>query len=131
MIALSLLGMPAKGATEQLPITPKTATEYIEDIFGTNAKIAQAVILHESNNQLDAVNYNCTYGGRSTFCRAGDKPKATSVDCGIGQINVRGQKCPEELLTLEGNMKAVEKVYKEQGLRAWVSYTTGRYKKFL
>jgi hypothetical protein len=34
-------------------------------------------------------------------------------------------------MTLEGNMVAVEKIYNEQGLRAWVSYNTGAYKKFL
>jgi hypothetical protein len=66
-----------------------------------------------------------------TACKKGDEYKAWSVDCGIAQINTRGQICPKELLTLEGNMKALEKIYKEQGLNAWVSYKTGAYKRYL
>lgn len=118
-------------AQDVVPPQAKTAQDYIQDIFGDKAKIATAVILHESQNKLDAVNYNCVYGGKSTSCRKGDEARAWSVDCGIGQINVRGKVCPAELLTLEGNMKAIEKVYDTQGLNAWVSYSTGRYKKYL
>ncbi len=109
----------------------KTQEQYIQEIFGAKAKIATAVLKHESGMKLDAVNYNCRYDGRSTFCKKGDKAKAWSVDCGIAQVNVKGTVCPEHLFTLEGNMKAVEKIYKEQGLNAWVSYKTGAYKKFL
>ena len=109
----------------------KTQEQYIQEIFGAKAKIATAVLKHESGMKLDAVNYNCRYDGRSTFCKKGDKAKAWSVDCGIAQVNVKGTVCPEHLFTLEGNMKAVEKIYNEQGLNAWVSYKTGAYKKFL
>lgn len=118
-------------AQDVVPQNMKTADDYIEDIFGDKATIAKAVILHESQNKLDAVNYNCVYGGKSTSCRKGDEARAWSVDCGIGQINVRAKSCPEELLTLEGNMDAIEKIYKTQGLNAWVSYKTGRYKRYL
>lgn len=131
MIALSLLGSSTKGATEQLPIVQPTAYEYIDKIFGKDAKIAKAVIFHESNNKLDAINYNCRYDGKSTFCKKGDEHLAWSVDCGISQINTKGKVCPEDLLTLEGNMKATEKIYKEQGLNAWISYSSGAYKRFL
>jgi hypothetical protein len=131
VIALSLLGFATKGAAEPLPIPKLTADQYIKDIFGDKAQIAKAVIFHESNNKLDAKNYNCIYNGKSTFCKKEDRSKAWSVDCGIAQINVKGQVCPPELLTLQGNMKAVEKVYKEQGFNAWVSYKTGAYKRFL
>ena len=121
--------MPQRGATEELPITLE---QHIQRIFGSQAKVALAVFKHESQGlKLDAVNYNCRYDGRSTFCKKGDKLKAWSVDCGLAQINVRGQVCPPRLLTLEGNMQAVEKVYKEQGLKAWVSFKNGAYKKFL
>lgn len=131
LIGLSLLGQPAKGSDEAPPKI-KTVDEHIVEIFGAKAQIAKAVLFHESEGmKLDAVNYNCYYGGHSKSCKKGDESKAWSVDCGIGQINVRGQVCPKTLLTLEGNMQAVEKIYKEQGLRAWVSYTTGRYKKYL
>lgn len=118
-------------AQDVVPVEYKTADDYISEIFGDKAKIATAVILHESQNKLDAVNYNCIYGGKSTSCRKGDEPKAWSVDCGIGQINVRAKSCPSDLLTLEGNMEAIEKIYQTQGLNAWVSYKTGRYKKYM
>lgn len=109
----------------------KTQEQYIQDIFGAKAKIATAVLKHESGMKLDAINYNCRYGGHSTFCKKGDEYKAWSVDCGIAQVNTRGTVCPENLLTLEGNMKAVEKIYKEQGLNAWVSYKNKAYLQFM
>lgn len=130
LLLFSLLVSPQRISTEDLHI--KTVDEHIQEIFGAKARIARAVFIHESNGmKLDAVNYNCHYGGRSTFCKKGDEHKAWSVDCGLAQVNVKGQVCPKRLLTLEGNMEAVEKIYKEQGLRAWVSYTNGAYKKFL
>lgn len=109
--------------------------QHIQRIFGNKAKIATAVFTHESGMNLRKVNYDCTYivNGKKqyTFCHKGDEAKAWSVDCGIGQINTKGKVCPEHLLTLEGNVIAIEKVYKEQGLQAWVSYTSGAYKKYL
>lgn len=108
-----------------------TLEQHVQQIFGSKAKVALAVLKHESNLKLNSINYNCRYNGRSTFCRKGDEYKAWSVDCGVAQINTKGQICPKELLTLEGNMKALEKIYKEQGLNAFVSYKTGAYKKFL
>ena len=128
--ALSLLGNPAKGATDDPPKI-KTQEDYIKEIFGAKANIATAVLKHESGMKLDAVNYNCYYGKRSTFCKKEDRVKAWSVDCGIAQVNVKGKVCPKHLFTLEGNMKAVEKIYKEQGLEAWVSYKNGKYKQFM
>ena len=66
----------------------KTQEQYIQEIFGAKAKIATAVLKHESGMKLDAVNYNCRYDNRSTFCKKGDTAKAWSVDCSIAQINV-------------------------------------------
>lgn len=129
LVALSLLGQPTKGSADDIHI--KTQEQYIKEIFGAKAEIATAVLKHESGMKLDAVNYNCRYDGHSTFCKKGDKAKAWSVDCGIAQVNVKGTVCPEHLFTLEGNMEAVAKIYKEQGLRAWVSYNNGRYKQFM
>lgn len=108
-----------------------TLEQHIQQIFGSKAKVALAVLKHESGLKLNSINYNCRYNGRSTFCKKGDEYKAWSVDCGVAQINTKGQICPKELLTLEGNMKALEKIYKEQGLNAFVSYKTGAYKKYL
>ena len=129
----SLLGFqPQRTTVDDLQIVkPKTAEQHIQEIFGTKAKIATAVLTHESGLKLDAKGYNCMYNGKSKACKKEDRPKAWSVDCGISQVNVKGKICPPELLTLEGNMEAVEKIYKEQGLNAWVSYKNGKYKKHL
>lgn len=114
-----------------------TFDDYMDHIFGEKADIATAVLKHESSLNLKAKHYNCRYinpnTGKlySTSCKKEDIAKAWSVDCGIAQVNVKGTICPSTLMTLDGNMVAVEKIYNEQGLNAWVSYTTGRYKKFL
>lgn len=111
-------------------ITPETKA-CIDDIFGDEAEIATAVLMHESGLRLDAINWNCRYEGKSKSCKIEDRHLAWSVDCGIGQTNVKGKVCPAKLLTLDGNMEQIEKIYKSQGLSAWVSYTSGAYKKFL
>lgn len=117
-------------------VTPETK-EYIDDAFGKDSKVATATLMHESGLVLDKKGYNCHYYNKegkrySTSCKTvADRANAWSVDCGIAQINVKGKVCPARLLTLEGNMEAAKKIYKEQGLNAWVSYTSGAYKKFL
>lgn len=116
---------------DMFPPKPLTQEQWISKIFGDKASVAKAIIFHESQNSLNAKNWNCMYGNKSTFCKKEDRPKAWSVDCGIGQINVKGTVCPPELLTLDGNMKAIEVKYKTQGFSAWVSYNTGAYKKYL
>lgn len=117
--------------TDMIPKRELTADQYIQKIFGDKARVAKAVILHESQNKLDAVGYNCIYGGKSKACKKEDRSRAWSVDCGIGQINVKGKTCPKKLLTLNGAMEAIEQKYKDQGLNAWVSYQTGAYKKYM
>lgn len=105
---------------------------YIDNIFGEKSEIALAVLTHESGLRLDAINYNCRYAGKSRTCKTiADRKNAWSVDCGIGQTNIKGKVCPAKLLTLKGNMEQVAKIYRTQGLRAWVSYTSGAYKRFL
>lgn len=128
-IIISLYGYNPQRLEADKPVI--TLDQHLTMIFGTKATIAKAVLKHESGLKLDSINYNCIYNGKSTFCKKGDESKAWSVDCGIAQVNVRGKVCPTEFFTLEGNMKQVEKIYKEQGLQAWVSYKTGAYKKFL
>jgi len=44
---------------------------------------------------------------------------------------VKGLTCPPELMTEIGSIPFIEKIYKTQGLNAWVSYKTGAYKKYL
>lgn len=108
-----------------------TFEQEMNRIFGDKTKIAYAVIMHESNMNYKAINYNCIYNGKSTFCKKGDKSKAWSVDCGVAQINVRGQICPESLFTEKGQLEAIERIYDSQGLNAWVSYKNKSYLKFL
>ena len=137
LVILSLLGIiffPQRAVAEPVEIIevkPLTLEQHLEQIFGDNSEVAIAVLKHESGLNLKAKNWNCRYNGKSTFCKKEDRHLAWSVDCGIAQVNIRGQICPKELMTLEGNMKAVEKIYKIQGLNAWVSYKSGSYKKFL
>lgn len=131
LVLASLVGFRPQRINADAPIIAPTVDQYISNIFGKEAKVAKAVLQHESNLRLDEVGYNCTYDGKSKPCKKEDRQKAWSVDCSIGQINVRGTTCPPELMTLRGNMAAVKKIYKEQGLNAWVSFKTGAYKKFL
>lgn len=129
-----------KVASSSTSIKPTLTVEtkiYIDEIFGKDAKIATATFMHESGLVLDKQGYNCHYYNKdgirySTSCKTiEDRANAWSVDCGLTQINVKGKVCPSELFTLEGNMAEAKKKYKTQGLKAWASYTSGRYKKFL
>lgn len=131
LVLASLIGFYPQRLNADAPIIAPTVDQYISNIFGKEAKVAKAVLTHESGLRLDAVNYNCFYNGKSKSCKKTDQPKAWSVDCGIAQVNVKGTQCPKELLTLSGNMLAVSKIYKEQGLNAWVSFSSGAYKKYL
>lgn len=132
-ILSSLIGFPTQLIAQPLEIVnPPTFEQEITRIFGSDAEIALAVFKHESSNlKEDAKGYNCIYNGKSTFCKKEDRKKAWSVDCGIAQINIRGQVCPKELLTKEGSIPYIEKIYKTQGLNAWVSFKNGKYKQFL
>ena len=100
-------------------------------IFSENTEIAIAVLKHESGLKLNAKNWNCIYDGKSTFCKKKDRHKAVSMDCGLGQINIKGKVCPKKLMTEKGNLEAIERIYKLQGLNAWVSYKTKAYLKLL
>ena len=137
LLVLPLVALGAKPErTTEIEIPPLTLEQHLQHIFSSQTLVATAVLKHESGLNLNAKGYNCFYykedGTRySTFCKKEDRSKAWSVDCGIGQINVKGQICPKHLMTLEGAMEIVEKKYKEEGLEAWVSYTSGAYKKFL
>jgi hypothetical protein len=132
-VFLPLVAFVAKPEiTQDIEIVKPSFEQEITRIFGNKAEIALAVFEHESNGgDIDAINYNCRYDGKSTFCKKGDKSKAWSVDCGVAQINVKGQVCPPQLLTKEGSIPYIEKIYKEQGLRAWVSFNNKKYKVYL
>ena len=126
---------------ENVKTQPLTLDEHLKQIFGPKAKVAKAILKHESGLNLKEKGYNCYYYRKnkdgktvrySTSCKTKeDREKAWSVDCGIAQINVKGQVCPANLMNLDGAMKALEKKYKTEGLTAWVSYTSGAYKRFM
>lgn len=109
----------------------------IKDAFGKDGELMVAVAIAESTQyNTNAINYNCEYtradGSKySTSCKKEDRKNAWSVDCGILQINQRGQTCDEEMFDPEKNIAKGVEIYKSQGLRAWSAYNNGSYKKYL
>lgn len=70
------------------------------------------------------INYNCKYekDGKTTYtsCPAQDFDKAWSVDCGVAQINVAGQSCPESLFDFQTNIDVALEKYESRGnFSAW------------
>lgn len=131
----SLLGFPQSIVAVKPPI-PLTPTEHIEKIFGDKAQIMKAIFMAESHLNVRSVGYNCHYytkdGKRySDSCKKEDRPKAWSVDCGIAQINTKGQVCPEHLFVIENNLAIAKQKLDTQGLKAWNVYTSGKYKKYM
>lgn len=104
----------------------------IKETFGKDGDIMVAVALAESEGRVeDAVGYNCWSGGRSVPCPKDERENAWSVDCGLFQINTRGNVCPEHLFDAEKNLERARQIYKEQGIGAWWAYKNGSYKKYL
>lgn len=97
-----------------------TFDQQLEQVFGDKAHLMKAIAMAESNLEEKQRSPNRRQDG-STW----------SVDCGVLQVNVKGNKCPEHLLTIEGNLKEAKKILDTQGLKAWVVYKTGVYKKYL
>lgn len=114
----------------------KTLEDKIQDKFGENAVKMSAIFMAESGMNSKAVGYNCMYLNEegkpySRRCDIPDRSKAWSVDCGIGQINHKGNKCPEESFDIDYNLELAKKKLDTEGLGAWVVYKTGVYKKYL
>lgn len=112
----------------------------IKEYFPRSWKTVIAIAHAESNMKPTAINHNCFYKGSvvftervkgsiSTFCKDGHEKYAWSVDCGILQVNVKGQTCPE--WTLDEHLEIASELSKRQGLEAWVAYKNGAYKKYL
>jgi len=144
LATLSLLAIGTKGVAEapNIPYAQKTFEEQVQETFKDDYQIMMAIFKAEGGidkngkPKLEAKNYNCFYynekGKRySTYCKKEDRQKAWSVDCGIAQVNVKGQICPTRLVTIEGNIESAKKIKDEQGFEAWVVYKTGKYKKYL
>jgi hypothetical protein len=130
-------------ATSQFNYIELAIAEYFRDEGLSAVQEAAAIFRHESGLQLNAKGWNCEYEkwswrhGRKikvyTACKPEDRGSAKnwSVDCGVAQINVRGQVCPAELMTLEGNLAAAKKLYDERGFEPWVSKERGYYRQFM
>lgn len=140
---------PQSGFTHKRKIAKKIA-----DTFPEYPVIMVAIALAE-NKTLDpeAVGYNCFYkiGGThydpitkryidhnsvsrtrlpgyiSTVCAKGHQKYAWSTDGGILQVN---DPDPEHF-TIDGNLKLARERYEENGLDAWTTYRTNKYKENL
>lgn len=109
----------------------------LEQVIGYITKVFQkegpqvvyqaiSVAKNESGWRKDAKGWNCHYldeNGKqySDACKIEDRPKAWSVDCGIMQINVNGQVCPEKLLTIKHNVNKAYAMYKTRKWNPWVA----------
>jgi hypothetical protein len=131
--------------TDKLSIVKKIA-----DKFPNHKETMVAIAIEESQLNPNSIGYNCRYkiegdtfdnltkvkidlsnivkekktGYVSTFCRKGDEKYAWSKDGGVLQIN---NPTPYEL-TVNGNLERAKEKLETQGLTAWTSYSTGRYK---
>lgn len=79
------------------------------------------VAKNESGLRVDAMGYNCRYGEYSQACKAEDRHRAWSVDCGLFQINVIGKTCPTELFDPKVNIEKAVKMYNSRGWKPWVA----------
>lgn len=97
----------------------RTTKQLISDTFGSEARVAYAVMMAESGGRTNATNKN-TNG---------------STDRGLFQINsihtkkVNGNL--ESLYNVETNVNVAKRIYDGSGWNAWSAYKNGSYKKYL
>ncbi len=96
-----------------------------------DARIAKAILTHESRLNPNAKNYNCYYNNKSTFCKKGDEHLAWSVDCGIAQLNYHGSVCPSYTQSIDKSIEKMADMYEKRGWSPWVSFQSGAYKQYL
>lgn len=108
------------------------------ELFGSDAPVALAVSRSESGFKANAVGYNCMYWYGSDGCNSSNMSQAWSVDCGLFQLNFRGQVCPRESFDPVWNLeKAYEWKYLpdkkagRSGFSAWVQYKRGVYLSYM
>ena len=106
----------------QEPIAQK-----IRAVFGEEAEIAIATFRAESGLRANAQGWNCGYG----VCKIEDRGQATSTDCGVAQINIKGTECPSELFDEEKNIERAYSMYKRRGFQPWSVFNSGKYLTFL
>ena len=119
-----------------LPIPTSMAEVVYRSIYSLTddnklATTLSAIAVAESGLIPTAKNWNCKYGKEYMSCKKEDRYLAFSVDCGILQLNFKGLHCPEWTYDMHENIKGGLKIYKEQGLNAWVVYKKGTYKQHL
>ena len=109
----------------------------VKTVFYEYPEMALAIFKAESGLNPKAKGYNCHYlvNGKtvSKACKKEDRHLAWSVDCGLTQINVKGQECPASLLDVETNLKHARAKFegRKNTFLAWSAYKSGVYKKFL
>lgn len=109
------------------PPKPVVLSEVIYATFGEKAPLMTAIFKAESGLNATAVGYNCSYG----ICRRDDRVKALSVDCGVAQINSKGNRCPKVLFDIQNNISTAKEKLDNEGLKAWTVYRNGSYKIYL
>lgn len=107
--------------------TEESITLCIKDLWRADSDVAIAVAKAESGLNPNAINYNCRYNGKSTFCKKGDLTKAWSCDVSVFQINVS---CGTKMTTRENIMKAYE-MYQKRGWQPWVAYNDKKHLVYL
>lgn len=137
VLFFTFVNTPVLATAPDLRLEDKSIPQIVAHFFPENPKTMTAIFMAESSLNEEAVNYNChAYKNGHKYsdsCKmlGIDPGKAWSVDCGISQINVKGNTCPKELFNPVTNLsRAVEK-YEKEGLNAWVVYKNKTYKKFL
>lgn len=135
----------AKEETVVEPLSPKDLMKLdVCNAFGfkqesDECKTALAITEAESHFNPRAMGWNCKYteydphskktSTVSKACKPSDRGKAWSVDCGLMQINVYGQVCPEEYYDIPFNLKLGVGKYKGRGNTwgAWSTFNNGSY----
>jgi len=147
---------PVIEVQKEIPVKDISKVEIVKKIaqtFPENKEVMVAIALEESALNPNAVGYNCYYklGGEtidsltknkidlnsisktkqkgyiSTFCRKEHRDMAWSTDGGIMGIH----KATNNEMSVNVNIQKARKIYDTQGILAWSSYSTGRYKENL
>lgn len=117
-----------KGEVEfvgEITPTEDEIIKYILEVFKDESAHTKAkfiyVISKESGFKIDAMNWNCRYGNKSTSCKPQDRDYAWSVDCGVMMLNHLGKYCPGNVMPYKQNIQLGYEKFKQQGMKAWVA----------
>jgi len=107
---------------------PIRMARIVKEFFVDDYTTALAVFIGESGLNPKAMGWNCQYGDVSKACAKGDRHTAWSVDCGLTQLNIIGQTCPDWTFNPRENLKAARAKYDRRGWQPWVAHWSGGYK---